>query len=140
METATGTQTETANRGPNAKRSGPGSSHRTEAAGSGVDASWNELLPRLERLRPLLREQGSVVTKRIHDRVRYYLRYCEVVNQQKVQRSLYLGSDIELAERTRRLLDEFRWHARELRQLSLFLRWTRACAGMAVQSTTGRPI
>jgi hypothetical protein len=70
-------------------------------------ARWERIRTAMERNRPLLERQGTISAKMDGSTV-YVLRFCERQQGRRIQRSIHLGSDSQLVERARALLEAFR--------------------------------
>jgi len=72
------------------------------------DARWPVIEQRLRDLQPVLRRQGTIVMKTGRKSPAWSLRYKAYSAGKRVQKSVYLGTDLSLVQRARELLEHFR--------------------------------
>lgn len=73
-----------------------------------LQARWDELEARIRRHAPLLVDQGTLSSRLASGRRVWSLRFYDAVGDRKVQRSIYIGNDEYLLQRTQELLQSIR--------------------------------
>jgi hypothetical protein len=73
-----------------------------------LEARWERIRISMERNRALLEHQGKIVLKSVGRTSVHVLRFVDRQHGRRIQRSVYLGRELELVWRTRALLEAFR--------------------------------
>jgi len=72
------------------------------------EACWQRIFQQLQENAELLRTRGTLVVQHRKKSAFWYVRFCVYPDGQRTQCSIYIGSDTQLVERTRALLEFYR--------------------------------
>jgi hypothetical protein len=82
-----------------------------------LEQRWQRLLTKLQAFAPLLAKQGTLVPKTGRSRLNWCVRYFDHPDGgQRVRRTIYVGSNPELARRTGVYLEHCRAQLREAKE------------------------